>query len=123
MKFEDEIPKYRKKRNSQSDSTRRSDHKHIYERIICIYTFGPSWQKRCKICGRMKSDHSLSQGGDPDAELYQKVDFKWYNRRPFSIDELRSKFPNTEIYRAYFPTTETGRTIYEFTYEKVKNDD
>lgn len=115
--YADDQMRYKKKKpSSKSKSKQRSDHKHKYEKVICLYTFGPSWNNRCQICGRMTGGERLSAAGDPDNALYEKVAEKWYNRRPLTIEELRQKFPGVDIYQADWKKDETGRTLYEFEY-------
>lgn len=57
-----EIPAYRKKSKtaSISNSQRRSDHKHKYEKIILKSIIGYQWGKKCGICGRIDDRPCIS---------------------------------------------------------------
>lgn len=58
-----EVPKYRKKKDHRSKSSKRSDHKHEYEPCLIIrkYSFAPdkefhSIAECCKICERIQNE-------------------------------------------------------------------
>ena len=118
----DEIAKHRKKSKSsdKSQSSKRSDHKHQYEKVICLHSNWATWNNRCKICGRMGGTIGFLEKGPMQEELYKPVDGKWFNRKPLNVEELREKFPGVEIYKAFFPEDENGKPIYEIHYELVK---
>lgn len=93
-----EIPKYKKKKKQSSDSSKRSDHKHEYERVIsgglslnCI------WMKRCKICGRFQSlpFHEVKDG--LYTEEYNAL-LGRYVKKPLTIPEIHQKFPNVRVF-------------------------
>lgn len=99
----DDEPRHRRKSRtaSKSNSGKRADHKHQYEKIILKWIFGFRWSRRCSVCGRI--DDSL---GGFSASLYQdflKPEAK--NSRGISsrdylnIPEIRAKFPGVDIYK------------------------
>ncbi len=89
------------KTSSKSNSSKRADHKHQYERIILKWICGFRWAKRCAICGRVDD----SFGGFSSAR-YQ--DFirpaeenrsRIVNHNYLSIPEIRTKYPSIDIYK------------------------
>ena len=51
--FNDEIPKYRKKKSSVSSASKKSKHKHIYKDCLLIMENGPHKAQYCTICGKI----------------------------------------------------------------------
>jgi len=99
----DDEPRHRRKSRtaSKSNSSKRADHKHQYEKIILKWIFGFRWSRRCSICGRI--DDSF---GGFSASLYQdflKPEAKnsrgISSRDYLSISEIRAKFPGVDIYK------------------------
>ena len=99
IEYENETPKYKKKKDNGSKSNRRSSHKHDYEEVIVQgWLFGFSWAYRCKICGRIKSkSYAMSHEG-------LRKDF-------LSAEELHEKFPDKDIY--IYQTNENGMPSFE----------
>lgn len=74
MKFllEEESAAHRKKSKtaSHSVSRKRSNHKHIYQKIILHY--GGStlvWGRQCELCGRVDSSYKASYWSSKDLEV------------------------------------------------------
>lgn len=109
MDLQNDIPKYRKKsKSSQSNSKKRSDHKHQYEKVIIFNPFfGFCWGKRCSICGRTEYSYHfcnpLSREG-----LMESVYVDWGH--PLDLDKIRERYPDIDIYEP----SENG------TYKKVE---
>lgn len=111
IEYENETPKYKKKKDNGSKSNRRSSHKHDYEEVIVQgWLFGFSWAYRCKICGRIKSkSYAMSHEG-----LRKEVPTKTgcISSRDFlSAEELHEKFPDKDIY--IYQTNENGIPSFE----------
>lgn len=55
--FDPDTP-YRKKRNQKSKASRRSDHKHVYEKCLFRKSYFKHLclGKRCVICGKSEED-------------------------------------------------------------------
>lgn len=88
---------HRKKKEQTSKSSRRSDHKHRYEKIILQSFIGWSWGKRCTVCGRIEDD----------AKFFHSKEFikpECVNKRGLSRDmfygaeELKKKYSDIPIY-------------------------
>ena len=94
--FENETPKYRKKKSTGSKSEKRSDHKHDYEIILLENgLIGSVWMDRCRVCGRLKSKSYAAS-----IEGLKKPDMReWSNMSYYSIEELHKQYPNVKIYR------------------------
>lgn len=93
----EEIPKYKKKKNGKSKSNRRSSHKHEYELIIMPnFLMGYGWCDRCKICGRLREmtySKSLEGMRRPKSGKYiSSADY-------YTAKELHKMYPNVNIYR------------------------
>lgn len=91
-----EIPKYKKRKNNSSKSSKRSDHKHDYQPVIMKgFIVGWIWADKCRICGRVKAKHFSAR-----KEL-MKPEFR---SRPYycsdffySYEELKELYPDAEI--------------------------
>lgn len=100
-KMNQEIPAYRKKSKtaSTSNSEKRSDHKHQYEKIILRSFIGYQWGKKCSVCGRIDDRYSLSIQQRREFMKPVKTSHYGIGLDDFlSIPELRQKFPEIEIY-------------------------
>lgn len=98
-----DIPKYHKKgKRSKSNSNKRSNHKHEYEKIIYEDWFGYSWGKRCKICGRI--DTYYSHFSSENYKDFRGTIIHGGRSRSMSPAEIRQVIPNVPIYNR----TETG---------------
>lgn len=104
----DEIAKYRKKKPQNSKSSRRSDHKHVYEKCIQIgyNRFRPElisyirWSMHCSVCGR--EDYVGSVYWEDD-EVFIKPEYRGRHLwsapdmyRP--VEEILSEFPDVPVY-------------------------
>lgn len=103
---EEETSKHKKKSktSSKSVSSKRSNHRHDYERVIIKSGFSDAeyhWAKRCRICGRVDdSEWSKETAMDGLVKRYEKGQIKenTYSFRVFySPDELKKLFPNTAV--------------------------
>ena len=95
--YENEIPKYRKRKSAVSKSGRRADHKHCYEICLLIRDERPYPAKYCTICGKIydeyyfpfeKSNGHCRMLGDN--EIYEK----YKGVRQFIIQDYNVKFVN-----------------------------
>jgi len=77
--------RHKKKVDSKSKSNRRSNHKHLYEKVILSYLPRNTniWYNRCSICGRL--------------DFLAQETFKG-NINKLSIKELRAAYPETRIF-------------------------
>lgn len=126
MELDDQIPRHRKKKYSKSNSSKRSDHKHDYEKVIVKTWYDISWGDRCRICGRMSGRPAYCS---TDYSLYTKCsstdDRRHTSRllgrtyRALSLSELQVKYPNTKIYESYMDYDENGKLIVELKYRLV----
>nr|WP_326184524.1 hypothetical protein [uncultured Oscillibacter sp.] len=96
------------KTSKTSQSTRRSDHKHEYEKVIIREFIGYAWGGRCSLCGRF-------QGSYGRFSTARYMDF----RRPESFEKpgiSNQDFLSLEEIRARYP----GIPVYEFFYEDMR---
>lgn len=99
---QNDIPKYRKRRNQKSKSKKRSRHKHEYEKVIIGHPGGWGWGKKCIICGKMEQVWS----SDPEKRArFRKLErvvgnIEYYEA--LSVEELKEKFPDFQIYKMTF---------------------
>ena len=105
----EESPRHRKKSQtaSRSNSEKRSDHKHDYEKIVFDGFLGYRWGKRCRICGRISDCYShfsamnrqdFLKDGDRQAGItYRAV---------LTPEEIRAKYPGIKIYKKDISTGE-----------------
>ena len=96
-----DVPKYRKKKKSgKSLASRRSDHKHEYQRVILDIGLGAyHWGGCCTICGRI--DDSCGSFAERE-EFMHPDEFKRGGlpyRRFLSVPELEEKFPGVPIFK------------------------
>ena len=77
--YNDEIPKYRKKKSSVSSASKKSKHKHIYKDCLLIMENGPHKAQYCTICGKIGNieffETEKVNGGYrmlTDTEIYNK---------------------------------------------------
>lgn len=104
----DEIAKYRKKKPQNSKSSRRSDHKHVYEKCIQIgyNRFRPElvayicWSRHCSICGRQDN---VGLSFREEDEVFVKPEYRGRHLwsapdmyRP--VEEILSEFPYVPVY-------------------------
>lgn len=96
----DEAVRYRKKSqtSSRSNSSKRSDHKHQYEKIIVRWIFGFQWSNRCKICGRIDGNGKALYGYRDFLKPEFKEAHAFSNARFMSVPEIRKKYPGIQIY-------------------------
>lgn len=97
--FENEIPKYRKKKDlSVSDSRAKSKHKHIYKDCLLVVEDRPLKATYCTICGKVGNvkffDFIKTENGHHrmlhDDEIYRKY-------RKLEIKEV------SDFYQKYVP--------------------
>ena len=100
---DDEFIRYRKKSktSSKSNSSKRADHKHKYERIILKWIFGYKWGKRCSICGRIYSSYgSFSTMHREDFLKPEALKKAGISSRDFlGVADIRAKYPGINIYQ------------------------
>lgn len=106
----DEDVRHRKqsKTSRTSQSARRSNHKHEYEKVIIREFIGYAWSSRCRLCGRFQSGYSRFS-------TTRYMDF----RRPESFGKpgiSNQDFLSLEEIRARYP----GIPVYEFSYEDMR---
>ena len=104
--MDDEIPAHRKRSGSasRSVSSKRSAHKHDYEKVI-IKGVGSTeyyWGRRCRICGRVDDSGMFKPGAtDGLVKASKEVQFKGgYTsviREFYTVRELRKKYPGVLI--------------------------
>ena len=77
--YNDEIPKYRKKKSSVSSASKKSKHKHIYKDCLLIMENGPHKAQYCTIWGKIGNieffETEKVNGGYrmlTDTEIYNK---------------------------------------------------
>lgn len=96
MPYSNDIPKHKKKKNNSSRSDKRSNHKHIYEKVITENFLGFfAWAERCSVCGKFKNQFSF----DYEGLIEPSEDRALMPRNAYTAQELRQKFPNTRIYK------------------------
>ena len=96
-----DIPKYRKKRPQVSKSSKRSNHKHLYEKTITMHLCKSGstnfyWSTHCSICGR-------SGEFNIDNDDFRKPEWKgrvrvWAQNMCISLDEVIKRYPDIPIY-------------------------
>lgn len=103
MNYMDEVPRHRKKKPQVSDSRKRSDHKHVYEKTITMHInrFDPElrsyhWSTHCSICGRGRD---FIIGNDE----FRKQEFRGRNlfadyEMYLPYEEIVSLYPDVPIY-------------------------
>ena len=98
----DEVAPHRKKSKtaSKSNSSKRADHKHDYEKVVLQTWFGWEWGKRCKICGRIDSfPFNYLRSTRDDFLRPEVIERGSMTLRDFlSIEEIRKKFPDARIF-------------------------
>ena len=82
--YNDEIPKYRKKKSSVSSASKKSKHKHIYKDCLLIMENGPHKAQYCTICGKI---------GNIEFFETEKVNGGY---RMLTDDEIYDKYKNIE---------------------------
>lgn len=92
--YNDEIPKYRKKRPSVSSAGKKSKHKHLYKECLLIAENSPHKAKYCIVCGKIGNIEFLESekvnGGYrilTDDEIYDK----YKNIERFEIESIFQK--------------------------------
>ena len=95
--YENEIPKYRKRKSSASKAECRADHKHNYETCLLIRENNPYPAKYCTICGNLyDEDYLPSEKSNgyyrmlTDGEIYEK----YKGVRQFIVKDFKTKFVN-----------------------------
>lgn len=90
----DETFPYKKKKPQNSKSSRHSDHKHRYEKIIVKSFLGWHWGERCTVCGRVK-EKSLF------VKEFIKPEYRNYPYYSpdycFSVEEMKEKYEGIPI--------------------------
>lgn len=96
-----DIPKYRKKRPQVSKTTKRSDHKHRYEKTITMRSHKSGsadfyWSTHCSICGR-------SGNFNIDNDDFRRPEWKgkvrvWAQNMCIPFDEVVDRHPDIPIY-------------------------
>lgn len=93
--FCDDNTPYRKKKDQKSKSSKRSDHKHQYEKIIIKSLIGWQWAQRCTICHRIKTKYCISDREfiKPECRQLPYVSRQTY----YSYEEMVELYPDVEI--------------------------
>lgn len=93
--FNDEIPKYRKKKSSVSSASKKSKNKHIYKDCLLIMENGSHKAQYCTICGKIGNieffETEKVNGGYrmlTDTEIYNK----YKNIIKFEIESVFQKY-------------------------------
>ena len=93
--FNDEIPKYRKKKSSVSSASKKSKHKHINKDCLLIMENGPHKAQYCTICCKIGNieffETEKVNGGYrmlTDTEIYNK----YKNIIKFEIESVFQKY-------------------------------
>lgn len=95
--YEEEIVKYKKKKSQKSKSSRKSDHKHTYEKVIAKTCLGWAWRDRCSICG--KTDNIYGFGFDREFMKKEHRNSYAINKKYFlTLDEMIDLYPGVKIY-------------------------
>lgn len=87
--------RHKKKKDQKSKSSKRSDHKHQYEKIIIRGFIGWQWAERCTICGRIKTKFCVSDREFIKPEYRQLPYVSWQTY--YSQEELEELYPDVEI--------------------------
>ncbi len=97
--LDDDSQAYRKKKpSSKSKAEKRSDHKHEYELCIIRFMWWFDWGERCRICGRTRIKHKLTNSRN-DFLRPESVGKPGVGLNDFlSVRELREKYPGTNVY-------------------------
>lgn len=98
----DEVLRHKKKSKtaSTSNSSKRADHKHQYERVIIKFILGYYWGRKCSVCGRIDEQlkYALTSHGrdfmKPEAIGKPSISTADY----LSIEEIRAKYPDVPIF-------------------------
>ena len=98
--FEDEIVSHKKRKDQKSKVSKRSDHKHDYEKIIGRGICGWVWIERCRICGKMKDGNWFGDEEFMKPE-YRKERTIYSSSYFYSEEELRELYPDVEIITKY----------------------
>lgn len=93
--YNDEIPKYRKKKSSVSSASKKSKHKHIYKDCLLITENNPHKAQYCTICGKIGNieffEAEKVNGGYRmlmDTEIYDK----YKNVIKFEVESIFQKY-------------------------------
>lgn len=108
MKKYDEELRYYKKRPWKSWSSRRSDHKHDYEKVILQAVIGWTWGGRCRICGRLDNKWGFHSNDFLKPEYRNKPGI--CRQDFYSEAELKTVFPGVAVYK-YDRLTDLGYTL------------
>ena len=98
----DEKLRHRKKSKtaSISNSSKRADHKHQYERVIVKSFLGYRWGRKCSVCGRF--DDRLKYALSANSRDFMKAEAIGkpgiWSSDYLSIAEIRSKYPDVPIF-------------------------
>lgn len=88
---------HKKKKNQNSKSSRRSDHKHQYEDAIINSFFGWHWGKTCSVCGRVQTGKFCLSDDE-----FRKPEFQGsrvFGRDVFlSLEEVKEKYKDVPIF-------------------------
>ena len=98
----DEIPRYRKKKPQVSKSSKRSGHKHDYERTLTARLGADNqiadwhWSTHCKICGRLGEFYI--DNDDLRKEEYRGKRLWYYTQMFLSSREILTRYPDIPVY-------------------------
>lgn len=92
--------KKKSKTASQSDSKKRSDHKHDYEKVIIEGLFGFQWGKHCTICGRIDDYYSHFSTMNREGLLSEeRLASGLRYKAGLTIDEIREHYPDIRVFQ------------------------
>lgn len=100
LRVEDEMKyKKRSKTSSVSNSSKKTNHKHKYKKIIIKNWIGYQWAQKCLICGRIDFRQQGFLRDKDDFVRPESLKKPGISREDFfEIKELKRKFPGIEIY-------------------------
>lgn len=97
--IDNDIPTYRKKKSQKSKSSKRSNHKHQYNKVIIRSIIGWQWAEECTLCGRLKYNLKLS------TKEFQKPEYKDFpyisQKSYYSFEEMLELYPEVKIINKY----------------------
>ena len=94
----DEAPAHRKKSKtaSVSSSRKRSDHRHVYRKIILHYGGDAfCWGRQCQLCGRIDDAYKASSWGTGEFRI--TAPWERGSWEAFCLGEIHQRYPDVPI--------------------------